>query len=523
LQFRVLGPLEVLDNGRVVPVSGSRQRGLLAMLLLNAGRVVSSDRLLDELWGDAPPQSGVTALQVRISQLRKSLGGDAIRTRGPGYSIELASDEFDLHVFERLVERAAGEAPEAASATLRDALGLWRGPPLADFAYEAFAQPAIGRLEELRLAAVEKRVDADLAVGRHAELVPELELLIAEHPLRERFRAQLMLAFYRSARQADALELFQHTRRTLVEEVGLEPGPALRDLERAILRQDHTLNLVADLPRPQRSIMVAPLAGGSIGVLLELAILLGRRPPADLILVRVCERGDDLVSMTAGLREHRDRAVAAGLKARVAAFSSSSPAEDVGRLVVDQDVDLLLVDAPPGMLDDPILAHLLRSAPCDVAILVRGELRNAPILVPFTGAEHDWTAIELAAWAAVAQGQPLQIAGPAVTASGGGERDASRLLANASLAIQAALGVQAEPLIVEPGDAGLLRAASGSGLLVVGLSDRWQKSGLGSVRGALAARALPATVLVRRGVRPGGLAPRERLTRFTWSLGPPSP
>src|ERR1700694_4622771 len=160
MEFRVLGPLEVTDGGRVVPVNGSKQRAVLALLLLNAGRVVSSDRLLDELWGDEPPESGATALQVRVSQLRKALGdgGSAIKTRPPGYVIELRPEQLDLY--------AAAAEPAQAAACLREALGLWRGQPLADFTYEAFAQGAIGRLEELRLGAIERRVGGGVGVGR---------------------------------------------------------------------------------------------------------------------------------------------------------------------------------------------------------------------------------------------------------------------------------------------------------------------------------------------------------------------
>src|ERR1700682_5912029 len=164
MEFRLLGPLEVLDGGRVLPVNGTKQRALLALLLLNAGRVVSSDRLLDELWGDEPPESGATALQVRVSQLRKALGdgGSAIKTRPPGYVIELRPEQLDLYAFERLVQQAAGAERAQAAACLREALGLWRGQPLADFTYEAFAQGAIGRLEELRLGGVARRVGVAL-------------------------------------------------------------------------------------------------------------------------------------------------------------------------------------------------------------------------------------------------------------------------------------------------------------------------------------------------------------------------
>jgi predicted ATPase/DNA-binding SARP family transcriptional activator len=247
VEFRILGPVEVLDGELVVPL-GSGLRALLALLLLSANEVVSSDRLLEALWGEHPPESGAKALQVRVSLLRKALGpvGSVLVTRAPGYLLALEGEELDLSRFERLVAEAdQADAPQAA-VKLRQALALWRGHALADLAYESFAQPAIGRLEELRLVALEKRVEADLALGRHAELVGELEELAAVHPLRERFRAQLMLALYRCGRQADALAVYQSARRELVDELGIEPSPSLRELEQAILRQDPALDAEPD-------------------------------------------------------------------------------------------------------------------------------------------------------------------------------------------------------------------------------------------------------------------------------------
>jgi DNA-binding SARP family transcriptional activator len=243
IEFRILGPLEVADGDATVALGGVRQRTLLAILVLNANAVVSADRLIDELWGERSPQSGRSALQVRVSQLRKALGhgGAQLLTRTPGYVLELDRDQLDLQHFERLVREAAASEPPAAAEKLREALALWRGPPLADLAYEPFAQAAIGRLDELRLGAIEKRIDADLALGRRGELVVELEELVAEHPLREHLRAQLMLALYRCGRQADALEIYRRTREGLSAELGLEPGRELKELESAILNQDPSL------------------------------------------------------------------------------------------------------------------------------------------------------------------------------------------------------------------------------------------------------------------------------------------
>jgi DNA-binding SARP family transcriptional activator len=519
VQFRILGPLEVIDEGRVVAVSGAKQRALLAVLLLHANEVVSSDRLIDQLWGNEPPPSGVTALQVRVSQLRKALGAAAARleTRPPGYLLRLEADEFDLERFSRLVEEAGGAEPSVAAGRLREALGLWRGPALADLAYESFAQAAIGRLEELRLAALGRRIDADLALGRHTDLVGELEVLVAEQPLHERFRGQLMLALYRSGRQAEALDVYQATRRTLVAELGIEPSPALQTLEKAILRQDPSLEL-GQLQAPERSILVAIRDQASLASLLVLAEPLARRPPKELILARPLAGAEALGDASALLNTRSEQLQASGIAARAAAFVSTTPADDLIRLAGEQDVDLLLVDGHSPLLEDELLARLLERAPCDVAILVGSQPQPGPVLVPFVGADHDWAAVELGAWLVGALAVPLQLAGPREGASG---RDASRLLASASLAVQRALGVAAEPLLIDPGPDALLAAADQAGLVVVGLAGRWRKQGLGKVRLALAESGRP-TLFVRHGLRPGGLAPPEQLTRFTWSLAPAS-
>ena len=247
MEFRILGPLEVVDDGRSLPLGGARQRALLAALLLRANTVVPADRLLDEVWADDPPASGLRSVQVYISQLRKLLGDGVIETRAPGYLLVAGDGELDLERFDRLVDEARRSDPAGAAAKLREALALWRGAPLADFAYAAFAQTEIGRLEEARLSALEARIDADLELGRHAELVGELEALVAEHPLRERLRAQLMLALYRAGRQSEALGTYQDGSRRLREDLGLDPGRPLRDLEQAILRQDPALDLVPEV------------------------------------------------------------------------------------------------------------------------------------------------------------------------------------------------------------------------------------------------------------------------------------
>ncbi|TML59076.1 MAG: tetratricopeptide repeat protein [Actinobacteria bacterium] len=258
-QFSLLGPLSVSSDGTPVALGGQKRRALLAVLLLDANNVVSRDRLIDALWGEEPPETARNTIQVYISQLRKLLPEGALETAPPGYRLVIEPQSVDLFEFIRLSEEgrttlAAGDAAAGAD-SLRAALALWRGPPLADLAWEPFAQAEIVRLDELRLAALEDRIDADLALGRHGQLISELEQLVAEHPLRERLRAQLMLALYRSGRQADALAVYQRARRTMVDELGLEPSESLKELERAILAHDPSLSLNAPLataPSPRQ-------------------------------------------------------------------------------------------------------------------------------------------------------------------------------------------------------------------------------------------------------------------------------
>jgi DNA-binding SARP family transcriptional activator/class 3 adenylate cyclase len=251
VEFRILGPLEVLDDGRPVALPGGRGRALLALLILHAGEVVSADRLIDELWGESPPPTATTALQGLVSNLRKRLeparaGGAAravLRTVPPGYVLATDPARVDANLFRRLLEEAGGAATAERSARLLRALSRWRGPALAAFTYQPFAQREITALEELRLVAIEERVEADLPLGRHGQLVAELEALVAEHPFRERLRGQLMVALYRAGRQAEALEVYRDARHALAEELGIEPGPGLRQLEGAVLRQDPSLDL----------------------------------------------------------------------------------------------------------------------------------------------------------------------------------------------------------------------------------------------------------------------------------------
>ncbi|MGH3136486.1 MAG: BTAD domain-containing putative transcriptional regulator [Gaiellaceae bacterium] len=251
MEFRVLGPLEVEEEGRVLKLGGAKQRALLALLLLYANEAVSRDRLIDELWGSTPPETAPAAIQVYVSQLRKLLGREVIVTQPPGYLIRVREGTLDLERFERAVERARGAPADDAAELLRDALVLWRGPPLAELD-GSFARAERARLNEQRLSALEQRINADLELGRHAQLVPELEGLVRDHPLREHLRGQLMIALYRSGRQAEALDVYRSGRRLLDEELGLEPHDELQRLERAILNHDPSLSapVVSGIRRP---------------------------------------------------------------------------------------------------------------------------------------------------------------------------------------------------------------------------------------------------------------------------------
>jgi predicted ATPase/DNA-binding SARP family transcriptional activator len=240
LTFGVLGPLEIAADSRTIPVHGQKQRALLALLLLRAGEAVSTDRLVDELWGKRPPPTARTSLRNLVAQLRTLLGPGVLVTKQPGYLLRLEPEQLDLARFERLVAEARRAEPELRAGLLREALALWRGPPLADLAYEPFAEAEIARLEELRLHALEERLEAELALGAGPELIPELEARVEEQPYRERLRGQLMLALYRAGRQAEALEVYRNARAAL-DELGIEPSEELRRLEKQILTQDTAL------------------------------------------------------------------------------------------------------------------------------------------------------------------------------------------------------------------------------------------------------------------------------------------
>jgi predicted ATPase/DNA-binding SARP family transcriptional activator len=240
VQFRILGPLEVFHEGVALDLGGQQQRVLLVALLLEANRPIPADRLIDALWGGSPPATAPKALQVHVSHLRKLLGRERLVTRGSGYELRVEADELDAALFERLW----------AEGRRRDALAQWRSAPLPELVYHPYVAGEIAHLEERRLLCIEERIDEDLAEGRHDPLVAELEALVREHPLREGLRGRLMLALYRSNRQAEALQVYQDARRALTEELGIEPGRDLRELQRRILDQDPALDAAApDTPR----------------------------------------------------------------------------------------------------------------------------------------------------------------------------------------------------------------------------------------------------------------------------------
>jgi DNA-binding SARP family transcriptional activator len=528
MEVRVLGPLEVRDGERVLSLGGPRTRSLMAALVLHGGEAVSVERLCDDLWGDAPPPTAVHTVQVLVSRLRQALGpaGAAlIATRPPGYAFDPSAATLDLARFEALLgegRRALADGrAQSAAATLREALALWRGAPLADVADAPFVSLTVRRLLELRLAALEERVEADLACGRHVEVAAEIEALVAGEPLRERLRAHLMLALYRCGRQADALEAYQQGRRLLARELGLEPSPMLRRLERAILRHDPALQPAvpppAAAPRPAATALVlAPDSAISLERLATLATPLAEGGVHELVLAWLVPDAARLSDAIRLANEQRRALAAEGVAARAAAFTSRQLGRDLARLASEQDAVLVLVPVPGS---DPLpaaLRPLLVAAPCDVGLAVLRQPAAGPVCLPFGGATHEWAALELGAALAAARGCTLHLLGVEAEAVAG-RRDASRLLANAALAAQGLVGVDSRPVLVAPGPRAALAATADACVVLVGLPDDWQSHGLGAARAALV-RETPATALVVcRGLRPGGLMPANGVTRFSWT------
>lgn len=526
----------MLSPSGPIRLGGPRQRSVLALLLLDANRVVSIDRLADELYGEAPPVSAVTQMHRQISELRALLepdraagaAGAVIETRPPGYRILVAPDGLDLAVFERRAEAAgsalaAGDA-ETAVRLYRDALAVWRGDPLADLAFESFARPVVERLNELRLAVREQCLEAELELGRGAGLVPELEQLVTEHPLNERLRGQLMVALYRAGRQPEALEAFRTGRAALVEAFGLEPTPALKELESKMLLQDPALDgpsraRVAPAREDRRTVLLAARDGAQLDGLVAVGRCLAALGRHEVLLTQAVESEGSLADAVAATRARRDELASERVTARAAAFVSRDFGVDMARLALTHDADVMAVGGlgeigSDGSISEG-LALLLERSPCDVALLTG----SAPLpfadglAVLFAGGEHDWAAAELGAWLAAGASARLQLIG----VRGRDGTDASRLLASASIAIQQVVGIDVEPVLADAGPEGVATAAGSAGVAVMGLSPRWRREGLGASRRTLLAAGSPALV-VHRGARPGGLAPREQLTRFTWTI-----
>jgi DNA-binding SARP family transcriptional activator/WD40 repeat protein len=384
--FRLLGPLDVVDADRPVSLGEGRQRSVLVLLLLHRNEPVARDRLVDALWGESPPATATKVLQNYIGRLRRALDdreGRRLQTHGHAYALRVEDGELDVDRFERLL-RAGGDAlgdgrPQEAAQWIRDALALWRGPALADVAYEAFAQPEVARLDERRLVALERRIDADLALGRHADLIAELDGLIAQNPLREHLRGQRMLGLYRCGRQAEALEGYRDARTVLIGEIGVEPGAELRRLHEAILRQDPALEVEPPdpLPRDLDARRMPPMAGREQ----ELRWLRERweraRAGRGSLIAVVGDVGSGKTRLAAALATDVHRTggavlLVAGLRrsdALGAAIDCASSAERPTLLVVDD------ADARVGALDAlRELAAALSNRP--VLVLATGEPRG---------------------------------------------------------------------------------------------------------------------------------------------------
>jgi len=505
IRIAILGPVEAARGGRALELGGRQQRALLGLLAVRGGAVVPVDAIVDALWPDDPPPSATKVVQTYVSRLRKALGDEAIERRGPGYALRVDRDSLDVLRFEELAERGR----------LEEALALWRGPALVDVADVPALRVEAERLEEVRVRALEERAAAAIEAGRHGEVVSELRALLAAQPLRERPRFLLMLALYRSGRQAEALDTYREARTLLVDELGIEPGEQLRGLEAAILRQEP--ELAASAPPTRGAVFVWRAGDGALEPLVALA-----EPLADgreLIVANLVPPGGDLAGAAAEVERVRAALTTRAVAARAVSFTSDDPGADAARLARDQDAQLALTPCPAelvaGGVVPPSVAAAFEQAPCDVALLAaRNGETGGPVVVPFGAAEHDWAAVELAAWIALATHAPLRLLG---SESGAGGRDASRTLATASLLLQRHLGLAATPTLAAPGPEGVVAAVADAGLVVAGLRETWPQEGVGAARLALLRDAAPPVLLVRRGRRPGGLAQPGAVTRYSWS------
>jgi DNA-binding SARP family transcriptional activator len=552
VQYRVLGPLELLADGPALPIRAQKQLILLATLLLNANQVVSVDRLIDELWPFQQPAQLGESVQVLVYQVRKLLEAGAVRgsvleRQGNGYRLHTTPDELDSNRFERLV-RSAQDARnksdlESASWILAEALALWRGQALANVRFEAptVSRAQAARLDEVRLSTAIERIEIDLELGREDELIGELEALVAEHPLDERLRQLQMLALYRCGRQAEALQSYQSARTALVDELGIEPSVRLQALHQSILRHDTD----ADRHRPpgeittrtqefiseRRSVLAVAFAETDLDPLLAVATpLVQAQASRELILVMIVhESGEPLERANALVQEYRDRCLEAAVEARAAALVSTDSPADISRLARREDVDLLLLSAPSGLSLQGGLPSgtrtVLDQAPCDAGLLVRrdGLRLDGEVVVPFGGKSDDWTAVETGAWVASTAGTRLVMLGVQAPDQRGERQDASRLLADASLAVQQRIRVAVDTRLVDarvPDE--FVHACSSASLVVLALPSDWRETNeIGPMRLLLAREASAPILFVRRGERPGGLAPRDSATIFSWSLMPP--
>jgi DNA-binding SARP family transcriptional activator len=383
MEFRLLGPLEALSEGLPLPIGGQKQRGVLALLLLHANEVVSTDRLIDEVWGARPPKSVEASLQNCISHLRDIVGHELIERRPPGYRLNVDPDRVDARRFERALESARALDPPERAAALREALALWRGPPLSDVEFEGVGRVEVARIEELRLTALEEHIDAELALGRHDLILGEIEALATRYPMRERLRRQQMLALYRAGRQREALRAYQEARLELVEEFGLEPSEELRALERMIITHDPALELEAPAKPSRdglrRNAVVALLElvdrdeSGSrdeaAAALAEIAVVVGRHEGEVRQLI-----AEEVVAVFGSPHAHDDdtlRALRAVVEVRAAL-----PERFVVRAAVER---LAGGDGTPDQLDP--VRHLLAHAAAGDLLLGAEALRVVPAAV----------------------------------------------------------------------------------------------------------------------------------------------
>jgi DNA-binding SARP family transcriptional activator/tetratricopeptide (TPR) repeat protein len=429
MEFRLLGPLEARDRGRPLALGGPKQRGVLAMLLLRPNEVVSVDRLVDELWGDRPPRTVTAYIQNCVARLRRVLGAETIETRAPGYVLRVDPKTIDAVRFERALEASAALEPLERATALREALALWRGPALSDFAFEEFAQDEIARLDELRLRALEQQLAAELELGRHSDLIGELEALALRHPTRERLRYLQMLALYRAGRQRDALRVYQETRLELVEELGLEPGEELRSLERLIIAQDPALALapVAIVAREEGGRRLVALAlelvsesdvdrNAAAAALADIELVVDRHGGLSRQLL-----AEETVAVFAAHDDDVARALSAATEIRAAL-----PGDLTARIAIERDGSdeaarrLLETAAPDDLLLGPSALRLVPTAvdvvPQEAATgyrVLRFDVRSDPFVrhfeTPLVGRETELEHLEAALEEAVEGGAPRRV------------------------------------------------------------------------------------------------------------------